>query len=80
MERFAAKVRERGSSVYLAQDGAEAIAHILNIARQRGAKMVAKSKSLTSEEIDINVRVNPTSSCWTTDGPGCGTIPSFTMH
>jgi len=54
VERFAARVRERGSSVYLAKDGAEAIAYILKIARERGAKMVAKSKSLTSEEIDVN--------------------------
>jgi iron-sulfur cluster protein len=54
VERFAEKVRERGTSVLLAKDGAEAIAYILEIARERKAKIVAKSKSLTSEEIEIN--------------------------
>jgi len=54
VDRFAEKVRERGTSVLLAKDGAEAIAYILEIARERGAKIVAKSKSLTSEEIEIN--------------------------
>jgi iron-sulfur cluster protein len=54
VDRFAEKVRERGTSVLLAKDGAEAIAYILEIAREREAKIVAKSKSLTSEEIEIN--------------------------
>jgi iron-sulfur cluster protein len=54
VNRFAEKVRERGTSVLLAKDGAEAIAYILEIARERNAKIVAKSKSLTSEEIEIN--------------------------
>lgn len=54
VQRFAKKVRERGASVFMAKDGAEAIGHILKIAAEHGAKVVAKSNSLTSEEIDVN--------------------------
>ncbi len=54
VRRFAEKVRERGSRVFLAKDGAEAIGYILKIAAENSAKIVAKSKSLTSEEIDVN--------------------------
>tara|TARA_B100001123_G_scaffold426685_2_gene541189 strand:+ start:170 stop:2296 length:2127 start_codon:yes stop_codon:yes gene_type:complete len=54
VERFARKVEERGAGVFLAQDGAEAIAYILELAEEQNAKSVAKSKSLTSEEIEVN--------------------------
>jgi len=52
--RFAGKIEERGAAVFLAQDGAEAISYILEIAEEKNAKTVAKSKSLTSEEIEVN--------------------------
>jgi len=54
VDRFAEKVRQRGASVFLAKDAKAAIGYILKIARQRDAKIVAKSKSLTSEEIEVN--------------------------
>jgi iron-sulfur cluster protein len=54
VDRFAEKVRQRGAFVFKAKDGAEAIAYILKIAQEREAKIVAKSKSLTSEEIEVN--------------------------
>jgi iron-sulfur cluster protein len=54
VDRFAEKARQRGTSVFLAKDGQAAIDYILKIARQRDAKIVAKSKSLTSEEIEVN--------------------------
>ena len=54
IDRFAAKVRERGAHVFLAKDGAAAIDYILRLAADRRAKTVAKSKSLTSEEIEVN--------------------------
>ncbi len=54
LEKFANKVRERGASVFMAEDGPAAIDYILKIARERGAKIVGKSKSLTSEEIEVN--------------------------
>jgi L-lactate dehydrogenase complex protein LldF len=54
VERFAEKVRQRGASVFLAENGRAAIDYILKIAAERGARIVLKSKSLTSEEIEIN--------------------------
>ena len=54
LERFIANARGRGAQVFVAQDGAAAIDYVLNLARERGAESIAKSKSLTTEEIDIN--------------------------
>jgi iron-sulfur cluster protein len=54
LNRFVANARLRGATVFLAKDGAGAIEYVLNLARDRGARTVAKSKSLTTEEIDIN--------------------------
>ena len=54
VERFAEKVRQRGAAVLLAEDGRSAIDYILEVAAKRNAKIVAKSKSLTSEEIEVN--------------------------
>ena len=54
VDRFAAKARERGATVFLAEDAAAAIRYVLQVAAACGAKTVAKSKSLTSEEIEIN--------------------------
>ena len=54
VDRFARKVRQRGAEVFRANDGPAAIAYILDIVNKRGARTVAKSKSLTSEEIEVN--------------------------
>ncbi len=54
VDQFSEKARQRGAQVFLAKDGPEAIGYILRIARDCGAKVVAKSKSLTSEEIQVN--------------------------
>jgi iron-sulfur cluster protein len=54
VERFADKARERGATVFMAEDSAAAIRYVLEVADACGAKTVAKSKSLTSEEIEIN--------------------------
>ncbi len=54
VDRFAGKVRERGAMVFMANDGPAAISYILDIVKRRGAGTVAKSKSLTSEEIEVN--------------------------
>ena len=54
LEKFSAKVRERGSKVFHAKDGAEAIAYVLQVAKTVESPRVAKSKSLTTEEIEIN--------------------------
>lgn len=54
LERFVEKARERGANVFLAKDGAAAIEYVLDLAHARNATSIAKSKSLTTEEIDIN--------------------------
>ncbi len=52
--QFAEKVESRGAKVFLAEDGAAAIDYILKLAAEKNAETVAKSKSLTSEEIEVN--------------------------
>ena len=47
-------VQARGGHVYWCEDGAAACRAIVDICRQRGAKVVVKSKSMTSEEIHLN--------------------------
>ncbi|NUM55549.1 MAG: LUD domain-containing protein [Candidatus Hydrogenedentes bacterium] len=54
LDRFIENTRKRGANVFLAKDGAAAIDYVLRLAKDRGAKTVAKSKSLTTEEIEIN--------------------------
>ncbi len=52
--RFAANLEARGGRVHFAADAGEAARVVLEIARARGAKLVAKSKSMVSEEVGIN--------------------------
>lgn len=54
VDEFAENCRKRGVKVFIANDGKEAIEYTLKVIKERGAKTVAKSKSLTSEEIHIN--------------------------
>lgn len=54
LEQFVANAEKRGAKVFLAKDGAAAIEYVLGIAEERQAKILAKSKSLTTEEIEIN--------------------------
>lgn len=54
LERFVENARERGAKVFVAKDGGAAIDYVLRLAQERGATTVAKSKSLTTEEIEIN--------------------------
>jgi len=53
-KRFIKNVEKRGVIVYEAKTGADAIKYCLDIAQKRGAKNIAKSKSLTTEEIEFN--------------------------
>ena len=48
------QVEARGGRVLVAQDAAEACEAIVQVARERGAKLIVKSKSMTSEEIELN--------------------------
>ncbi len=52
--QFTRAVQERGGQVHFAATAAEAVAHVLAIARQHNARLVVKSKSMVSEEIHLN--------------------------
>ncbi|HTL51693.1 MAG TPA: LUD domain-containing protein [Planctomycetota bacterium] len=54
LAQFIASARARGTQVFLAEDGPAAIDYVLKLAEARGSKTCAKSKSLTTEEIQIN--------------------------
>jgi len=53
-QQFIANARKRGAWVYEAATGAEVIAYCLQLATKHAAKTIAKSKSLTTEEIELN--------------------------
>lgn len=54
LETFAARLTENGIHVHRAADGEEAGRIVIEIARQHGAELVAKSKSMLTEEINLN--------------------------
>ncbi len=54
IDTFMQNARKRGVHVYLARDGHEATAIIVQILYRHRARLVLKSKSLTSEEIELN--------------------------
>jgi L-lactate dehydrogenase complex protein LldF len=54
LDRFADAADAGGASVFFASTAGEAVAHVLRIVRERGARLVVKSKSMVAEEIDLN--------------------------
>ena len=54
LDEFASKLEARGAKVFWAPGAADARDYILDLARQRGAKLIIKSKSMTTEEIHLN--------------------------
>ena len=52
-----ASVRANGGTVIWADTGQEAADFILGLAKERGANLIVKSKSMTSEEIHLNDRL-----------------------
>jgi len=54
LPEFEANFQKRGGKVIWANDADEARAEILNIIRKSGAKKVVKSKSMISEELELN--------------------------
>ncbi len=54
LEQFAREVERRGGKVFWAATAREACDYVVNLARARGISMVAKSKSMVSEEIGLN--------------------------
>ncbi|MGE5221124.1 MAG: LUD domain-containing protein, partial [Omnitrophica WOR_2 bacterium] len=54
LEQFVANVSAHGITVHRAADASQAIQIILEIASQRKASRIAKSKTMVSEEIELN--------------------------
>jgi len=54
LPQFIEKVKERGGTIFCAEDEESARTYITNLALDRGVKSVVKSKSMTTEEIHLN--------------------------
>ena len=54
LETFAANAEKRGAVVHWARDAAEANEIICRLARERNARTIVKSKSMTTEETHLN--------------------------
>jgi len=54
LEQFASNVEHSGGRVCWAHDAEEANRYICDLARTRGVRLAVKSKSMMSEEIDLN--------------------------
>jgi L-lactate dehydrogenase complex protein LldF len=52
--QFEQNIAARGATVLWAKDAAEANQHVLDIAKRHNVKSVVKSKSMVSEELDLN--------------------------
>lgn len=54
LEKFVSKTQANGLVVHFAADAAQAVQFVLDIAHQHDARLVAKSKTMVSEEIGLN--------------------------
>jgi L-lactate dehydrogenase complex protein LldF len=54
LDEFTANAAQAGAQIHWARDAAEANEIVKELARTRGAKLVVKSKSMTTEEIHLN--------------------------
>jgi len=54
LAQLEAQIISQGGSVFFAQDGEAACAHIVELAKSRNVETIVKSKSMTSEEIALN--------------------------
>ncbi|MCL5069214.1 MAG: LUD domain-containing protein [Thaumarchaeota archaeon] len=57
LHQFIENCENNGAKVRLARDGEEAVEYISNLAKANGARHIVKSKSLTTEEIELNQRL-----------------------
>ena len=57
LARMADAVEDRGGNVFFASDGEDVVRYVGELAQRRGAKVVAKSKSMATEEIELNRRL-----------------------
>ncbi len=54
LETFIGRLQANGVIVHRARDAAQALEIVLDLARQKGARLVAKSKTMLGDEIEIN--------------------------
>ena len=54
LEQLVAKVEEHGGKVFWAGTGDDVSRYIIDLARARGVKSIVKSKSMATEEIELN--------------------------
>ncbi|HZT30446.1 MAG TPA: LutB/LldF family L-lactate oxidation iron-sulfur protein [Bryobacteraceae bacterium] len=57
LEQFEANVTAHGGKVVYCKDATEVADFVLSLARERGAGLIVKSKSMTTEEVDLNERL-----------------------
>jgi L-lactate dehydrogenase complex protein LldF len=57
LERFEENAAAHGARVVWARDGAEAADFLLGLAKEKQARLIVKSKSMTTEEIELNERM-----------------------
>jgi L-lactate dehydrogenase complex protein LldF len=57
LEEFERNVEAHGGKVVYCRDGTEVADFVLSLAKQRSARLIVKSKSMTTEEVDLNERL-----------------------
>jgi L-lactate dehydrogenase complex protein LldF len=57
LEEFERNVEAHGGKVVYCKDGNDVADFVLGLAKERGAKLIVKSKSMTTEEVDLNERL-----------------------
>jgi L-lactate dehydrogenase complex protein LldF len=57
LQEFERNVESHGGRVIYCRDGTEVSDFVLGLAKERGARLIVKSKSMTSEEVDLNERL-----------------------
>ncbi|MEY7851920.1 LUD domain-containing protein [Natrarchaeobius sp. A-rgal3] len=68
IEQLTETVEENGGTVYLAEDATDANAYVERVVREKEAETVVKSKSMTTEEIELNDRLESAGAeVWETD-------------
>ena len=57
LEQMADAVQARGGKVFFARDGEDAVRYVGELAREKDARLITKSKSMATEEIELNRRL-----------------------
>src|SRR5215213_4428135 len=57
LEQMAGAVEARGGNVFFAKDGEDVVRYIGDLARRKNARVITKSKSMATEEIELNHRL-----------------------